>query len=151
MKRTELKRKTRLVAKTALRQKALQNITTAITKPRKALRQSRSTNTPTTAESMRIAAVKQIGCLACMLNREMGMPTAGFGACEAHHLLSGGRRRGQQEARDRPESLHGEATSLRSRVSGARCPSPSPTPARGGRAGGSRDLRGAARKVDPPR
>jgi hypothetical protein len=78
MKRTELARKTALNPST------------------KRLRQSRSTGKATVAELARIVLVKKLGCICCMLNREMGMPTACFGPCEAHHLLSGGRRRGHK-------------------------------------------------------
>ena len=76
MKRTELARKT------------------AIKPGTQRLRQSRSTGNATVAESARIVLVKRLGCICCMLNRQMGIPTAFFGPCEAHHLLSGGRRRG---------------------------------------------------------
>jgi len=79
MKRTELARKT------------------AINPGTKRLRQSRSTGKPTVAELARIVRVKHLGCICCMLNREQGMPTAFFGTCEAHHLLSGGRRRGHTD------------------------------------------------------
>ena len=76
MKRTELKRITPLGAGT------------------KRLRQSRSTGKATVAESERIVLVKKLGCICCMLNMQLWMPVPYRGACEAHHLLSGGRRRG---------------------------------------------------------
>jgi hypothetical protein len=76
MKHTELARKTALKPGT------------------KRMRQSRSTGKATIAESARILLVKKLGCICCMLNREQGIPTAFFGPCEAHHLLSGGLRRG---------------------------------------------------------
>ena len=62
--------------------------------PGKPMRQSRSTGTPTRAQSARLETVKRLGCICCMLNREISKPTAYFGPCDAHHLLSGGRRRG---------------------------------------------------------
>lgn len=101
MKRTELKRLAPLRNKTALRQKPLQIITGTITKARKPLRQSRSTGKPTLAESAKIAAVKAMGCICCMLNEQLGLKRASrvsrpnaMVPCEAHHLLSGGIRRG---------------------------------------------------------
>jgi hypothetical protein len=93
MKRTALIRRTPLAA----RQKPLRNITGFITstlKPGKPLRQTRSTGKATVAESARIELVKRLGCICCMLNRTWGMLAAYAGVCEAHHLLSGGRRRG---------------------------------------------------------
>lgn len=60
----------------------------------KSLRRGRSTGKPTAAESWRLVTVKALGCICCRLNREMGMATAYVGAGDAHHLLSGGRRRG---------------------------------------------------------
>jgi hypothetical protein len=93
MKRTALIRRTPLAA----RQKPLRNITGFITstlKPGKPLRQTRSTGKATAVESALIELVKRLGCICCMLNRTWGMPAAYVGVCEAHHLLSGGRRRG---------------------------------------------------------
>lgn len=49
---------------------------------------------PTRAERERIVAIKEFGCICCQINRARGYPTAFYGAAEAHHLLSGGRRRG---------------------------------------------------------
>lgn len=94
MKRTELKRYTSLQARTGLRQKSPKNITTAITKPRKPMRQSRSTGKPTNAQAWRLVTIKKLGCICCMLNAARWMPVPSRGVCEAHHLLSGGRRRG---------------------------------------------------------
>lgn len=115
MKRTELKRRAPLrdcspakAGKSGLkattirasatrpeRQDGQQNITRPITtKPRKPLKQGRSTGRPTDAQAWRLVTIKKLGCICCMLNRERGVPTAYFGVCEAHHLLSGGRRRG---------------------------------------------------------
>lgn len=106
MKRTELKRKTPLQARTGLKtyaplratnglqQKTPQNITRTITKPRKPLRQTRSTGKPTNAQAWRLVTIKKLGCICCMLNMQMWMPVPSRGACEAHHLLSGGLRRG---------------------------------------------------------
>lgn len=94
MKRTELKRITPPSAGTATLRRTELARKTAIKPGTKRMRQSRSTDKPTMAESARIVLVKQLGCICCMLNRAQGMPTAFFGPCEAHHLLSGGRRRG---------------------------------------------------------
>lgn len=38
--------------------------------------------------------VKRLGCLCCRRNAAMGMALPYSGPCEAHHLLSGGRRIG---------------------------------------------------------
>lgn len=84
----ELKRKTPLQARTPMQALA------GLKPSTKRMRQSRSTSKPTAAESARIVLVKRLGCICCMLNREMGKPTSCFGPCEAHHLLSGGIRRG---------------------------------------------------------
>lgn len=94
MKRTELKRLTPLgTSTTSLRRTALAR-KTAIKPGTKRMRQSRSTGKPTAAESARIVLVKKLGCICCMLNMQFWMPVPYRGACEAHHLLSGGRRRG---------------------------------------------------------
>jgi hypothetical protein len=60
------------------------------------LRRSRSTKPPTADELARFAAMRRLGCVACRLNREIGLATATFGArnLEIHHVLSGGRRIG---------------------------------------------------------
>lgn len=58
------------------------------------LRPGRSTGKPTKAESQRIERLKAGECLCCWLNRQQGRPTAYFGGCDAHHVLSGGRRIG---------------------------------------------------------
>ena len=94
MKRTELKRIAPLGAGTiALRRTELLR-KTAINPGTKKLRQSRSTGKATVAESARIVLVKKLGCICCMLNVQFWMPVPYRGICEAHHLLSGGRRRG---------------------------------------------------------
>ena len=48
------------------------------------MKRGRSTGKPTVEEAARIVAVKSCECVAC------GFPPP----CDAHHLLSGGRRRG---------------------------------------------------------
>lgn len=58
------------------------------------LRGGRSTGKPTKTQSDRIDRLKRGECICCWLNRQMGRPTAYFGGCDAHHLLSGGIRRG---------------------------------------------------------
>lgn len=49
---------------------------------------------PTKAESRRIERIKSGECVCCWLNRQNGRLSAGFKGCDAHHLLSGGHRRG---------------------------------------------------------
>jgi hypothetical protein len=49
--------------------------------------------TRTKAEQARIDAIKSGPCLAC---EARGIPSAGMGIVEAHHLLSGGRRIGHE-------------------------------------------------------
>lgn len=51
---------------------------------------------PTGPERDRIATLKALGCICCSLNRAAGRPTLPLGSAEAHHLLSGGRRRGHR-------------------------------------------------------
>ena len=50
----------------------------------------------TAVQRDRIVMVKELGCICCQMNRADGRPTAFFGMAEAHHLLSGGRRRGHE-------------------------------------------------------
>lgn len=94
MKRTELKRITPLRAGTATLRRTELARKTAIKPGTKRMRQSRSTDKPTVAESARIVLVKKLGCICCMLNMQFWMPVPYRGVCEAHHLLSGGLRRG---------------------------------------------------------
>lgn len=61
---------------------------------RSALRAKRSTHTPTKAQALRIDRIKRGECCCCVINRDIGYATANFGGCDAHHLLSGGRRIG---------------------------------------------------------
>jgi hypothetical protein len=88
MKRTALQRKTALRAHQPMKAGA------SLPRASKPMRRGRSTGKPTAAESWRLVTVKALGCICCMLNREMGMATAYFGPGDAHHLLSGGLRRG---------------------------------------------------------
>lgn len=60
----------------------------------KGLRRTRSTGKPTKAEAARIDRLKRGECICCWLNRGQGRPTAYFGGCDAHHVLSGGLRIG---------------------------------------------------------
>ncbi|MGC1550513.1 MAG: Ref family recombination enhancement nuclease [Rhodanobacter sp.] len=77
-----------------MKRSALKRVT-ALHKPiAKRMRQSRSTGKPTKAQSARIDAIKRLGCVACMINRVLWIKTCGFAGADAHHLLSGGRRRG---------------------------------------------------------
>lgn len=58
------------------------------------MRRGRSTGKPTRAESAWIDTVKRLGCLCCIAR---GYPHDPDGpAVEAHHLLSGGIRRGHE-------------------------------------------------------
>lgn len=94
MRRTELIRSNAFgPGKTTLHRTELAR-KTAIKPGTKRMRQSRSTGKATVTESARIVLVKKLGCICCMLNRTWGMPVAYIGICEAHHLLSGGLRRG---------------------------------------------------------
>lgn len=56
------------------------------------MRKGRSTGKPTKEEAEWIVAVKEGPCLACL--RKLGIRVLG---CDAHHLLSGGRRRGHMD------------------------------------------------------
>lgn len=61
------------------------------------MKRGKSTGKPTKAESERIEAVKSGPCLACIAWGESGNAPWGFHVtigCDAHHLLSGGRRIG---------------------------------------------------------
>lgn len=58
------------------------------------MRQSRSTTTPTKAETAHIERIKRGWCACCQANRKRGLATADGEGCDAHHVLSGGRRRG---------------------------------------------------------
>ena len=81
MKRTPLKRKTRLLArKPGLR------------------RTAHSTKPPTKAEQERFQAMRRIGCIACFIGRQIGIASAQLAHrnLEIHHLLSGGRRIGHE-------------------------------------------------------
>ena len=40
--------------------------------------------------------VKALGCICCMINQQIGLMKPYTGPCDAHHLLSGGRRRGHK-------------------------------------------------------
>jgi hypothetical protein len=69
---------------------------TALRTRKRTLRPSRSTGRPTVAESARMGRLKAMGCVACHINRERGLydKCPGWPYADAHHLLSGGRRRG---------------------------------------------------------
>lgn len=53
-----------------------------------------STKKPTKAEAERFQAIKSIGCICCI---KLGLPFQ-CGPTEAHHLLSGNKRRGHMES-----------------------------------------------------
>lgn len=118
MKRTELKRKTPLQAKT----RSLQNFAILQTrtplqtriglkassglktyKPLKAgkpglRRTAHSTEPPTAADLERWTVMRKIGCVACLLNKAHGLRKVLGMAIEIHHQLSGGRRIGHHAA-----------------------------------------------------
>jgi hypothetical protein len=58
------------------------------------MKRGRSTGKPTKAQAARFEKIKRLGCAAC-LSRKMHLPC---GSTEAHHLLSGGIRRGHDES-----------------------------------------------------
>jgi hypothetical protein len=60
----------------------------------KRLRRGRSTGSPTKAQRKRLHDVTHAQCIACTLNRGWSLQPAYVDGCDAHHLLSGGRRRG---------------------------------------------------------
>lgn len=97
MKRTPLIRKTPLLARkgfaamSVIREAAKAVKSTAI---RPALRRGRSTAKPTKAEAARLERITAGECVCCHLNHDLGRLRAAFRGCDAHHLLSGGRRRG---------------------------------------------------------
>jgi hypothetical protein len=81
MRRTPLKRKTRLLArKPGLR------------------RTAHSTKPPSSADQARFEILRRIGCTACYINRMTGLASAQLAHrnLEIHHLLSGGRRIGHE-------------------------------------------------------
>lgn len=103
MKRTPPLRKTPLKATrgfatmTAIRQ----TLTVSKEKPRAvairtSLKRGRSTGKPTKAEAERLERITRGECICCQLNHAMGYVRAAFHGCDAHHLLSGGRRRGHR-------------------------------------------------------
>jgi hypothetical protein len=49
---------------------------------------------PTKAQSRRIDTIKRAGCMACRINDRRLWPRCDGEGSDAHHLLSGGRRRG---------------------------------------------------------
>lgn len=60
----------------------------------KRMRSGRSTGTPTKAQSTRFDRLKRSGCMACLINDRRLQPRCDGEGSDAHHLLSGGRRRG---------------------------------------------------------
>lgn len=60
----------------------------------KRMRSGRSTGKPTKAQSSRFDRLKRGECMACRINHERAQKRCDKGGCDAHHLLSGGRRRG---------------------------------------------------------
>ena len=58
------------------------------------MKRGRHARPATGKERDRIVTLKALGCLCCGLNRAAGRPALPLAPAEAHHLLSGGRRRG---------------------------------------------------------
>lgn len=82
MKQTPLKRKTPLKQTSTLKR---------TTK----LRAKRSTGKPTKGEAKHIDQIKHGPCVCCWINQYLlGLGRADQDGCDAHHTLSGGRRRG---------------------------------------------------------
>lgn len=103
MKRTPLIRKTALKARRgfAAMSATRQTLTAAKELPkavamRTGLKRSRSTGKPTKAEAERLERITRGECVCCHLNNSLGRVRAAFHGCDAHHLLSGGRRRGHR-------------------------------------------------------
>lgn len=86
MKRSALKRTAPITRKAPMRRTPIAAGTTR-------MRQTRSTRTPTKAQAARFSAIRGLGCMACRMNAERGMPTTQM-AVEIHHHTSGGRRLG---------------------------------------------------------
>jgi len=97
MKRTELKRITPLgVGTTALRRTELAR-KTAIKPGTKRMRQSRSTEKATPEQAARWALMRKIGCVACLINRQIGLKVTRM-VLEHHHHTSAGRRIGHDHS-----------------------------------------------------
>lgn len=103
MKRTPLIRKTPLQARRGFAaMTAIRQAMTAVREPMKAVairpgfKRGRSTGKPTKAEADRLERVTRGECVCCHLNHSLGRVRAAFHGCDAHHLLSGGRRRGHR-------------------------------------------------------
>lgn len=79
-----------------MKRTALKRYSALRTKKLSLRRVAHSTPCPTEDDRQRFAAMKEIGCLACRMNRDRGIATASFGTkqLEIHHQLSGGRRIG---------------------------------------------------------
>lgn len=90
MKRAELKRRTPMCTVTPLRAK------TGMPPATKPMRQSRSTGKPTREQASRWELMREIGCLACLINQQIGLPVTGM-VLEHQHLTDCGRRRGHSE------------------------------------------------------
>jgi hypothetical protein len=58
------------------------------------MKSGHSTKKPTKSQSMRFDTIKHGPCMACQINAVRWWPRADGAGCDAHHLLSGGRRRG---------------------------------------------------------
>lgn len=61
------------------------------------LRRGRSTGAPTKAERAHMGAIKAGACLACEQNPGLNLKRCDGEGCDAHHTLSGGRRRGHMD------------------------------------------------------
>jgi hypothetical protein len=90
MKRTELKRITPLRTVTPLRTR------TGLKPSTKRMRQSRSTEKATPEQAARWELMRKIGCVACLINQQIGLTVTRM-VLEHQHLTDCSRRRGHDE------------------------------------------------------
>jgi hypothetical protein len=96
MKRTELKRITPLGAGTTVLRRTELARKTAIKPGAKRMRQSRSTEKATPEQAARWLLMRKIGCVACLINMQIGLKVTRM-VLEHHHQTSNGRRIGHDE------------------------------------------------------
>lgn len=96
MKRTELKRITPLAAGASRLRRTELARKTAIKPSTKRMRQSRSTEKATPAQVARWEMMRKIGCIACLINKQIGLKVTRM-VLEHHHQTASGRRIGHDE------------------------------------------------------
>lgn len=96
MKRTELKRLTPLCAGTTTLRRTELARKIAIKPGTRRMRQSRSTEKATPEQAARWALMRKIGCVACLINRQIGLKVTRM-VLEHHHQTDSGRRIGHDE------------------------------------------------------